>query len=61
MSPNIHEERIRFLQREIEVLDGIIDDALFEADDVTLDMCTHKRQRLQIELNCLLKECKELK
>lgn len=61
MSPNIHEERLRFLQREIEALNCLIDDALFEADELTLDLCTHKRNRLQNELKILLKECKELK
>ena len=61
MSPNIHEERISFLQREIEVLNCLIDDALFEADEITLDQCTHKRSRLQKELQVLLSDSKELK
>ena len=55
MSPNIHEEKIRFLQREIEALNCLIDDALYTADEVTLDICTHKRNRLQNELNNLLR------
>lgn len=61
MTPNVHEERIRYIQKEIETLNGIIDESLFEADEVTLDLCRHKKGRLQKELNVLLDDCKELK
>lgn len=57
MSPNIHEERIQFLQREIEAINCLIDDALYTADEIALDMYYHKKKRLQKELEELLENC----
>ena len=61
MSPNIHEERLRFLQREIEVINCLIDEALYSSDEISLDIYRYKKKRLQAELSILLNENKELK